>query len=555
MFSFVTSRLWLHLMVWISGVVTLVLAVVIYSNILAQRDLSSRQMAMQNTMLAGAVEGGMFDALASGDNDVVRGQFKRLHTTLPGLKVFVYDFNGKISFSTDPEGVGDSVRSHLGEGPAMAVETMMVENRNPEGIVDAVLDDRQFGLVSRVIPNEERCFHCHGSSRAVLGGITVGSSEDEIMASIDISRNRSILLGVSGIAGIILLVWFLFHTLVNRKISILFKATRMLRLGDFTGRIEVRGNDEISHILARINLVNENLTALISRVIDESATLSRASTGLGSISKALLETSTATASNAHAVSAAAEELSSNLNSIAAAMEETTSNLSMVAEASVEMNDTVNEISRNAGVARSILTRSVQEFTQVGEVVDELGSAASEVDQVTDEIRSIADQVSLLALNAKIEAARAGEAGKGFAVVAQEITELAAQAAGSTLKVDERLRWMQDKAGHTASGIKQLTTTVMASDDAVSAIAEAVDRQSVTTGEISGRIAQVAEGVAMVNENVAQGALAAQEMAKEIAAIDGAAGVMDDNSSQVNENALSLSRMADELQEMMKKFTV
>ena len=95
---------------------------------------------MQNTMLAGAVEGGMSDALASGDNDVVRGQFQRLHNTLPGLKVFVYDFNGKISFSTDKGVVGASVRSLLGEGPGMAVETMMSENRNQEGIVHATFD-------------------------------------------------------------------------------------------------------------------------------------------------------------------------------------------------------------------------------------------------------------------------------------------------------------------------------------------------------------------------------------------------------------------------------
>ena len=75
------------------------------------------------------------------------------------------------------------------------------------------LTARGFGLVNRVIPNEERCFHCHGSSRAVLGGIAVGSAEDEILASININRNRSVVLGGFGIAGIIVLVWFLFHTL------------------------------------------------------------------------------------------------------------------------------------------------------------------------------------------------------------------------------------------------------------------------------------------------------------------------------------------------------
>ncbi|MCP4119664.1 MAG: methyl-accepting chemotaxis protein [Desulfobacteraceae bacterium] len=555
MLSFIKSRLWLHLMVWISGVVMVVLASVIFSDILSQKNLSTRQMVSQNTMLAGAVEGGMFDALAIGDNDVVRLQFKRLHEKLPDLKVFVYDFNGKISFSTEKETVGEPVRSVLDDEASGAVETMMAENRDDDRIIHSRFGNERFGIANRVIPNEERCFHCHGRSRAVLGGISVCSSEERILESMDASRNRSILIGLAGIVGTIFLIWFLFNTLVNRKISLMFKATKKLREGDFTWHIDVSGQDEISRILSRINIVNQELSTIISHVIDESSSLSEASAGLNSVSQALLENSGDTSAKAHAVSAAAEELSSTLNSIAAYVEQAASNVTIVASASEEMNSTVNEISKNAGVAKSIISKTVDGFAQVGEVVDELGAAASEVDMVTDEIRSIADQVALLALNAKIEAARAGEAGKGFAVVAQEITDLAAAAGDSTLKVDEKLRWMKDKADNTAVGIKTLTTTVNDSDEAVTAIAAAVEEQAITTHEISENIAQVAEGFANVNDNVSQGAVAAEGVAKEVVAIDESAGTMDANSREVNSSASNLSRMADELQEMMKKFTV
>lgn len=555
MFLFIKNRLWLRLMVWISAVVILVFAAVIYSNIASQKDISIRQLGLQNIMLAGAVEGGMFDALATGNNDVVREQFKRLHETLPGLKVFVYDFNGKISFSTDVETVGDPVGSIMGDEASKNIETMMMENRNNDLVLHTSFNNERFGVANLVIPNGENCFHCHGGSKKVLGGISVCSSEELTLNSIDASRNLSIFIGLAGFGGMIFLIWFLFHILVNKKIAIMFEATKKLREGDFTWKIDVKGTDEISHILSRINLVNQELSTIISRVINDSLNISEASAGLDLISGALIETSNKTSANAHAASAAAEELSSTLNSIAAAMEQTSTNVTIVASSSEEMNATVNEISKNAGIAKAIISRTVMEFAQVGVVVDELGSAANEVDEITDEIRSIADQVSLLALNAKIEAARAGDAGKGFAVVAQEITELAAQAGSSTLKVDEKLQWMKEKVTTTALGIRELTITVKDSDDAISAIAAAVEEQAITTNEISGNIAQVAEGVASVNENVAQGAMVAQDVAKDIAAIDQATVTMDENSRELNVSASSLSRLAHELQEMVKKFKV
>ncbi len=50
--------------------------------------------------ISASIVGGMTDALSIGDNDSVRGQFKRLDNLLPEIDVFVYDYNSKISFFT-----------------------------------------------------------------------------------------------------------------------------------------------------------------------------------------------------------------------------------------------------------------------------------------------------------------------------------------------------------------------------------------------------------------------------------------------------------------------
>jgi methyl-accepting chemotaxis protein len=79
--------------------------------------------------------------------------------------------------------------------------------------------------------------------------------------------------------------------------------------------------------------------------------------------------------------------------------------------------------------------------------------------------------------ATIEAARAGKAGKGFAVVANEI---------------------------------------------VSTIATAVEEQSVTTNEIAGNVAQAAQGIDAVNQNVAHSSTVSSEISRDIAEVTQAA---------------------------------
>ena len=149
----------------------------------------------------------MFDALAIGDNDTVRTQFKHLHEKVGELKVFVYDFNGKVSFSTEETAVGKHMGDFLGIGAGKEISTMLENGESFSRSYQVRLEDEPFLAENASIQNEQRCFHCHGRDRKLLGGISVFSSERQVQEGVKTGRKISMLIGLTGLVVIVLFVW------------------------------------------------------------------------------------------------------------------------------------------------------------------------------------------------------------------------------------------------------------------------------------------------------------------------------------------------------------
>ena len=161
-------HLWAKVMLALLPFVLLVFGFMIVSNIRSQDRILAEQTSANANLTATAIEGGMFDALAIGNNDTVRAQFARLQTEVPGLEVHIFDFNGDIAFATRAERMGQNIAAHShSELSRPAIAALLENGTTPEAAFGEVIEEKPYLSIYRPILNEARCHHCHGQSRKV----------------------------------------------------------------------------------------------------------------------------------------------------------------------------------------------------------------------------------------------------------------------------------------------------------------------------------------------------------------------------------------------------
>lgn len=246
-------------------------------------------------------------------------------------------------------------------------------------------------------------------------------------------------------------------------------------------------------------------------------------------------------------------IESQIKKLAEAFEQISGNLEVVASATEEMSASIQEISRTTSDS-SETTRQAQQFSEeTSRVMEQLSAVVANISTANQAISDFADQTNLLALNATIEAARAGEAGKGFAVVAAEIKALAQQTAQATSEIGSRIGEVQSSTAESVAAIESIVEIINEINSTVTAVAAAIEEQSATTQEIVNNVSQAGQGLNEVNENVNQASAVAGEVSKDVNMVSRASEEMRQGSLQVNESSLDLSKLAENLNELVAGF--
>ena len=417
--------------------------------------------------------------------------------------IAVYDVSGKVLAHTDKS-----------KQESVQAQAQKALEKRPEKLNTVFFDGAYHTLIP--VHHERNLIYLSLESRADL----VEKVRTRILRTFLLLALVSLLIGGMG-------TFFLLRHLLIKPIYRLVALLKDIAegKGDLTARLDTSSRDEIGELAKWFNVFVQKIQHTVQTIGRHVQDVASSAEELTAVSHQMSSNSEETAAQANVVSAASEQVSRNVQTVAAGAQ--------------DMSASMKQIAGSANDAARVVKEAVEVTDKTNQTISKLGASSTEIGNVIKVITSIAEQTNLLALNATIEAARAGEAGKGFAVVANEVKELAKQTGQATEDISNKISAIQQDTQGAVAAIRQIGGVITQINDIANTIASAVEKQSVTTNEMSQNVGEAARGSHEIVQNITGVAQAAQSTAS--------------GATQTQAAAQELARLASALQSAVNQF--
>jgi PAS domain S-box-containing protein len=260
----IRKRLSLKILLVLTVGGAIVMGVVIYLNVTSQRDQIRERMATFGRELKYLAYAGLKHPMSVGDSPSVEKQFLDVKEVMKGTEIYLCDFNRRIVFATQENLINMDIATVIHNKEALTALGKLLKTGEPyyERYFEEEVDGRKFLVTIHRMANSPECYHCHGASRNVLGGLIIRQSTDETYAAITALRNRTILISVVGIAALIGLIGFLLIRLVTRPVGELARTAQKLARGDMSVSVPVRTKDSIG-------ILGESFNFMVGSIKDQ----------------------------------------------------------------------------------------------------------------------------------------------------------------------------------------------------------------------------------------------------------------------------------------------
>ncbi|MFU2210462.1 methyl-accepting chemotaxis protein [Solidesulfovibrio sp. C21] len=257
----VSRSLGLKVLLLVSGLTILAFSGLFWANAHWQRQGSVDQIDRTSRRISGILRMAIEEPMRLGKNEETAAQFTKMAAAHTDIRVFLTDFNGNVTYSTDPA----AQRRDFADLSADANVTGLVQKALAAdfhgGAILPWAGTKSFVAVGSV-RNEPACHHCHGASKPILGAMVVVQDITPELTRLTDDQIKSAGLSLGGMAALLVaLLLFMKYSVVGR-VRKLAGLSEAISHGSLDLSFDVPGQDEIAQLAV-------NLSAMVRTIKDQ----------------------------------------------------------------------------------------------------------------------------------------------------------------------------------------------------------------------------------------------------------------------------------------------
>jgi len=224
--------------------------------------------------LAASTYSGIKYPMSVGDSSAVEQVLTDIREKMEGIEVFICDTNQLITWSTHRDKIYTNITNTINNAEPMAALALLLQSGEaPKESFEAEIDGKRHIIIIEPILNEEACFHCHGSSRKIIGGMIVKTNVERALRTVTAAKNRTILTTILALLAIIVISYAMIEKFISRRVQRLAGGVKKVAAGDLDFEIQARSSDEIGDLARSFNIMTHELKEARDEITNWTLTL------------------------------------------------------------------------------------------------------------------------------------------------------------------------------------------------------------------------------------------------------------------------------------------